>query len=117
MPMVGIREVRVLVGQRVVAMSVRVSHSGWHPLFVRMLMMLIMCVLMLMLDELMRVQMIVLLRQVQPHAKCHERAGNQQLHGYRLSKSCDRDDCTEKRRDGKVSPSARRAEMAQRDNE
>lgn len=78
MPMVSVREVRMRMSQRLMAMPVRVSHSGWHPLFVHVLVMLVMCVLMLMLDELMRVQVIVLLRQMQPYAKSHEQPGNQQ---------------------------------------
>lgn len=77
MPVVGIREVRVRVGQWLVAMRMRVPHSGRHRSFMRVLMMLVMCVLVLMLDESVGVQMIVLLRQMQVHAQSHEQAGDQ----------------------------------------
>jgi ABC-type multidrug transport system fused ATPase/permease subunit len=77
MPMVGIREVRVRVSQRLMAMPMRVPHSGWYTLLMRVLMMLVMFVLMLMLDWPVRVQMTVLFRQMQPHAERHERPRNQ----------------------------------------
>lgn len=112
MPMVGIREVRVRVGQRLVAMPVRVPHSGWRPLFMGVLMMLVVCVLMLVLDEIVRVRMIVLLRQMKVDAQSHERASDQQLYRHRLSKSCDCDDRAEKGCDREVSAGAGRAEMA-----
>ena len=114
MAVVGIGKVRVAVRHRCVRMSVGVAFAGRRTGRVGMLVVGIVDVLVGVFSRLVCVQVAVLLGQVQPHAQRHQRAGDQQRHRYRLVDHQHAQQCTEERRDGKVRPGARRAELAQR---
>ena len=63
--------------QRLVTMMMRMPRSGCSWRIVRVLMMRVMLVMMFMLKRYMLMRMLVILRQVQPHTRRHERAGDQ----------------------------------------
>jgi len=70
---VNVRVVRVAVCQRLVPMSVAVRLTAGIARAVRVLVMRVVVVKMLVLDGLVRVVVLVVFGQMEPHARCHER--------------------------------------------
>ena len=72
MMVMHIWDVRVFVGEALVPMGVRMRLTGWIARHVIMLVMLIVHVGMRMLHRLVNVIMLVVLREMQPHADTHQ---------------------------------------------
>ncbi len=68
-----VRVVRMRVRERFMSVPMCVRLSRWIARFVRMLVVLVVCVEVFVLQCLVHVQVLVLLGQVQPHADRHER--------------------------------------------
>ena len=73
------------VGHRFMTVQVRVLDSGSNGRRMVMLVMIVMIVFVGMLKRFVLMLMLVPLRDVQPHAQAHQRAGNQQLKCRRFS--------------------------------
>lgn len=115
MAVMDIRIVGMPVPKRRVPMPVRMR-LRYRP-FVGMAMMVVVNVAVLVLERVVRMVMDVLLSQMEPDAERHQHAGEDQLQRDRLLKQDNRDDRSEKRREGEISPGPRAAEMAQRQDE
>src|SRR5262245_8673373 len=98
-------------------MPVAVARPGGDRLVVSVLVVRVVLVLMLVLECLVFVNMLVVLRQVQPDTAGHQCPRRQQLRGDGLVEERYRQDRADKRRRREVSAGAGRAQVAQRDDE
>jgi hypothetical protein len=78
-----------------VAMPVRMPRSRRDIAIVRVLMMLVVRVFVFVFHELVLMQVLVLLRQVKPHARSHQHCRHRKLDRERLAKPQQRYDCTD----------------------
>ena len=115
--MVRIREMRVAVAHRQMAMNVLVRHTQHDRASVLMLMVRIVNVLMRVFQGLMRMLVSMVLRQVQPDTPSHQGRSDQQLNRDRLVEKQHRHQRAKERCNGKVGPCARRTQMPQRQDE
>ena len=76
MPMMGVREVRMLVRHQRVAVPMSVGLLALPSELVRMLVMLVMAMGVNVGDRFVGVNLFVMLRQVQPDTATHQRAGD-----------------------------------------
>ena len=83
--MMSIREVRVVMGQRFMAMPVTAIRAGWHRLVVLVLVVRIVDMFMVVLQRIVRVFMAVLFGEVQPDTQRHQRSSNQQTRADRFA--------------------------------
>ena len=81
-PVVCIREMRMVVAQGIVAVPVRMRCALRQRLVVSVLVVQIVFVFVLVFQRAVRVLMQVALAQMQPHADGHQGRGNQQRRGH-----------------------------------
>src|SRR5689334_13341444 len=94
---VHVRDVRMAVAHRAVAVRVRVRLAGGIAGPVLVQMMAVMHVRVGVLQAFMHMLVLMPFGQMQPASNGHQRAGRQQLQGQRLTESDERDDSSEKR--------------------
>lgn len=82
--MMHVRDVRVPMFQSLVPMDVRVGLARWIVRRMFVLMVRVVDVRVRMLHRLVHMVMIVMLREMQPYADCHQQAGCKQLGGHRF---------------------------------
>src|ERR1700722_1166543 len=96
-----VRIVSMPVTERLMPVPVRMR-LGDHA-FVRVLMMGIVDMAVFVLDRLVRVVVAMVFGHMQPEAKSHQRAGEDELNRERLSEEDDRNDRAEERRKREIS--------------
>jgi len=116
-PVVKVGIVGMAMHEGRMAMPMRMQVAGRIGRCVHMLVMSVVPVPMLVLQRFMDVLVFVLLGQVQPQAEPHQAAGDDELHRYRLTQHHDREDSTHEWREREVGSSARRAQIAQSQDE
>ena len=87
MPMLvmGVRIVTVAVFNRVVCMGMRMARPGKHRTRMRMLMVRVMFMLVFMFNNPVRMFMLMMLGQMQPHAQGHQRSRTDELECHMLA--------------------------------
>jgi len=116
MGMVRIGEVRMVVRHPVVAMPVTVSLLILLGRIVLVLVVFVMDMFVLMFQRFVRMDMRVLLGQMQPHANRHQRTGQKQAESERLAhQQCQQ--CAKERGHRKIGPGACGAEVPQGQHE
>ena len=75
-PMMNVREVRVQVRQRRMSVRMRVRLTAIPWKIVRMLMVVVVRVAVRVLEDFVRVFMLMMLGQVQPYSRGHQRTGD-----------------------------------------
>jgi len=84
-PMVRVREMRMTVRQRIVAVRVAMRGAGCQRIGVGVLVMFIVAMRVVVLRRLVGMSVLVTLGQVQPGTQRHQRAGQQQRQRERLA--------------------------------
>jgi len=106
---VDVRIVRVPVQSRLMDVPVRVGLIRDHVPPVHVLVVLVVPVPMGVIERLVPMVVLVTLRQVEPGAAGHERAGRDQRSADGLTEKGHGGQCTEERRQGEVGTGARRS--------
>ena len=119
-PVMGIREVRMAVGHRLVPVRMAMLCAGRHWRIVRVVVMGIAVavhVFVRMLDRFVAMHMFMALGQMQPDTGSHENRRDGELRRDGIAQQDDRKGRAEERCHGKISARARSAEFTQRDDE
>ena len=116
-PVVQVRVMRVPVHQPRVPVPVRMRFARRRIFAMLVLVVFVVAVTVLVLQLLMHMLVLMPLRQVQPEAKAHERARDQQPGGQRLAEERHPDRGTHEGGEGEIRAGSGGAEMAQRQHE
>ena len=114
MGVVHVGQMRMLVRQPFMLMPMGMRLSGRVARSVRVLVVEVVQVRMVVRHWLVHVFVFMNLRQVKPHAKPHQAAGDDQLQAYRLTEKHDRSDRAHERRRREICPGPSRPQPAQR---
>jgi len=113
MPVMRVREMRVVVDQWLVPMEVTVRLSGRIAWQVLMAMVLIVLMQMLVLDGGVSVLVRVALAEQEDHAECHSRHRDAIVPSERVAENGHRSKCSNERCRGKIRSLSRGADQAQ----